>query len=71
MKLIPWELSHFAVWQFSAGPSLPSPVLLSPLGVVWALVGASLLSALVTRRHRALYDFAAGTTVVRDARTAQ
>ncbi|MGH2401404.1 MAG: RDD family protein [Candidatus Limnocylindria bacterium] len=63
LKLLPWELSHFAIWQLSAGPSVPPPVPYIALIVVWVLVGASLASVLVSRRKRAIYDFAAGTVV--------
>ena len=64
LKFAPWELAHAAIWQFTfAGPRAPA-ALDVVLGVVWLLVGLNFLSALVDRRHRALYDLLAGTAVL-------
>lgn len=64
VKLLPWEVAHFAVWQLSAGPTVPDPIPYLALGVVWAIVGASLATALVTRRRRGAHDLVAGTMVL-------
>ena len=64
VKLLPWELSHFAIWQLSAGPTVPAPLPYLALGLVWTLVGATLVTALVTRRRRAVHDLIAGTMVL-------
>jgi uncharacterized RDD family membrane protein YckC len=65
LKFLPWELAHGVIWQFSAaGPNLP-PVLTVWLTGVWVLVGLNVVSVLVDRERRALYDLVAGTIVVR------
>lgn len=64
VKLAPWELSHFAIWRLTAGPTVPDAAPPVALGLVWALVGANLVSIVVTRRRRTLYDLVAGTVVV-------
>lgn len=64
LKFLPWELAHATIWQFLfAGPK-PPPLLDGALAVVWLLVGLNGLSVLVDRRHRAVYDLIARTTVV-------
>ena len=64
VKLLPWELSHFAVWQLSAGLTVSAFIPYVALGLAWALVGASLASALVTRRRRGVHDLVAETMVL-------
>lgn len=63
LKFIPWELAHTCIWQLNAGPSEPSPLILYGFILVWVLVGANLLSLLLTPRRQALYDLLAGTLV--------
>lgn len=65
LKLVPWELSHTAVWLFALGGSSANPIATILLVVVWSLIAANVVAALLT--GRALYDFAAGTRVVREA----
>ena len=63
VKLFPWELSHTAIWWFALDGLSASPIATVLLVVVWSLVAASVVSVVAT--GRAVYDFAAGTRVVR------
>lgn len=65
LKFVPWVLSHSLIWQLRFTPD--SAVALSSwgFGLVWLLVLANALSVLLNPRHRALYDLAAGTMVIR------
>ncbi|MCC7358873.1 MAG: RDD family protein [Anaerolineales bacterium] len=65
LKFVPWELAHACIWQMSfAGPA-PSPLVVLGFALVWLLVGANALSVVVSRQRQALYDWLAGTVVVR------
>lgn len=64
-KFIPWELSHFCIWQVTfAGPE-PSPLITAGFVLVWILVGANLVSLWITPTHQTVYDWLAGTVVTR------
>jgi hypothetical protein len=45
-----------------------SPFVMGGLALVWRLVGANLVSILVDRQRRSLYDLVAGTRVIVPAR---
>jgi uncharacterized RDD family membrane protein YckC len=64
-KFVPWELSHTLIWQISASPQSPPPAITAGFILVWLLVGANLLSLVLSRNHQTLYDRLAGTYVVR------
>jgi uncharacterized RDD family membrane protein YckC len=65
LKFVPWELAHACIWQVSfAGPQ-PSPIIGAGFALVWLLVGANVISLLASRKHQALYDWLAGSVVVR------
>lgn len=69
IRFIPWELAHSAVWRvrFGAEFSLHSiPFLL--IAGTYALVLANIASQLLDHRHRAIYDFIAGSEVKRASR---
>lgn len=63
VKLLPWELSHAAVWGIALAGGEPAPVHHALLALVWLLVAANLAGIGVWRR--AVYDAAVGTRVVR------
>lgn len=65
LKFVPWALSHTLIWQLRFAPE--SAAALSGWGftVVWALILANAFSVALNPRHKALYDLAAGTEVVR------
>ena len=64
LKFIPWELSHTLIWQLQFAPQESSPMISAGFLLVWILVGANLLSALLSKTHQTLYDRLAGTYVV-------
>jgi uncharacterized RDD family membrane protein YckC len=67
LKLVPWELAHACLWRIPGwplAPTTPSPIITAGLVLVWVLVGAYLLSMLVSKEYQALYDWIAGTYVV-------
>lgn len=64
LKFGPWELAHFTIWQLAFAADADSPIYLAGFGLVWALIGANVISVLVSPRRRALYDWLAGTEVV-------
>lgn len=65
LKFIPWEITHTCVWQFWTHPQSPPDWATWLLVLVWALVGANLVSAWVSPARQALYDRVAGTVVLR------
>ncbi len=64
VKFAPWELAHTCIWQITFAGDDVSPVVLVGLSLVYALIGANLLSALRSPRNQALYDRLARTVVV-------
>jgi uncharacterized RDD family membrane protein YckC len=65
LKFIPWELAHTCIWQVSFAPQEPSMLITAGFVLVWVLVGANVVSLLVSKRHQTLYDRLADTCVVR------
>jgi len=65
-KLLPWNLAHL-VMCFPAPPWDGGPDFELRRGIfaVYALVGANLATALMTRKQQSLHDLAVGTLVVR------
>lgn len=67
LKFVPWELTHACLWRIPGwplAPTAPSPIITAGLMLVWVLVGAYLVSMLVSKKHQALYDWIAGTAVI-------
>jgi uncharacterized RDD family membrane protein YckC len=67
LKLLPWELTHACLWRIPGwplAPTTPSLLITAGLALVWILVGADLVSLLVSKKHQALYDWIAGTYVL-------
>ncbi len=67
LKFIPWELTHACLWRIPGwplAPTTPSPIITVGLVLVWILLGAYLVSMLVSKKHQALYDWIAGTYVI-------
>lgn len=67
LKFVPWELAHTCIWQVRVAGQEDSPFILAGFLMVWLLVGANALCIGVTRTHQGLYDWIAGTVVVRKA----
>ncbi|HET9918702.1 MAG TPA: RDD family protein [Ktedonobacteraceae bacterium] len=67
LQFVPWELTHACLWRIPGwplAPTTPSPIITAGLVLVWVLVGANLLSILVSKKHQALYDWISGTAVI-------
>ena len=67
LKFAPWELAHACLWRIPGwplAPTTPSPIITAGLVLVWILVGAYVVSMLVSKKHQALYDWIAGTFVI-------
>jgi uncharacterized RDD family membrane protein YckC len=64
LKLVPWELAHFVVWQISFAANQSSPVYAFGFLLVWLLVAANLVSLLVSPRDQTLYDLVTRTQVL-------
>lgn len=64
LKFIPWELAHTCIWQINFAPQEPSPLIAAGFALVWILVGANVVSLLMSRTHQTLYDWLVGTLVV-------
>jgi uncharacterized RDD family membrane protein YckC len=67
LKFVPWELTHACLWRIPGwplAPATPSPLITAGLVLVWILVGAYLVTMIVSRTHQTVYDWIAGTAVV-------
>lgn len=67
LKFLPWELAHGYVWHLSLAPTAPSPLATLGLALVWLLVGANVLSLLLSAKRQTLYDRLAATYVLSSA----
>jgi uncharacterized RDD family membrane protein YckC len=68
IKFAPWELTHASLWRIPGwplDPATPSPLITAGLILVWVLVAVYLATMLASRRRQALYDWIAGSVVVR------
>ena len=62
IKFSPWQLAHTCIFQISYGQT--SPWLIVGALLAQGLVGIYVLSILVSKEHRALYDWPSGAYVV-------
>jgi uncharacterized RDD family membrane protein YckC len=65
LKFIPWELAHTCIWQISFSQQAPAPWINLGFVLVWILVGANFISLWISPTHQSLYDYLAGTYVVK------
>jgi uncharacterized RDD family membrane protein YckC len=65
LKFIPWELAHTCIWQVSFARQEPSPLIMPGFVLVWILIGANVVSLWISPKHQTLYDWLAGTYVVK------
>jgi uncharacterized RDD family membrane protein YckC len=68
LKLLPWELSHTCLWRVPGWPQAPQQppwFIIAGFVLVWILVGAYILSALLSKRRQTLYDRLSRCFVVR------
>lgn len=64
LKFIPWELAHTCVWQINFAPEESSSLITAGFILVWVLVGANIISLMMSKTHQTLYDRLSGTYVV-------
>ncbi|MHC4113249.1 MAG: RDD family protein [Planctomycetota bacterium] len=65
LKFIPWELAHTCIWQVSLARQEPSPMITAGFVLVWILIGANVVMLWISPKHQTLYDWLAGTYVVK------
>lgn len=66
LKFIPWELAHTCIWQIGFGRQEPSPMITAGFVLVWILVGANVVRLWISPTRQTLYDWLAGTYVVKE-----
>lgn len=64
LKFLPWELAHTCVWRVEFDGQESSPLIFLGFVLVWVLVGANIVSVLLSRKKQSLYDILAGSLVV-------
>jgi len=64
LKFIPWELAHACIWQISFAHGQSSAIYVVGFAIVWLIIGANVVSLLVSPTRQTLYDRVAGTLVV-------
>lgn len=64
LKFVPWELAHTCIWQIRFAPQEPSPMITAGFALVWILVGANIISLLISPTHQTLYDRLSGAYIV-------
>ena len=67
LKFIPWELAHTCIWQISFSKQTPPSWINMGFVLVWILVGANFVSLWTSPTHQTLYDYLAGTYVVKES----
>jgi uncharacterized RDD family membrane protein YckC len=70
LKFVPWELTHACLWRIPGWPLAPKvfpPLIVIGLALVWVIVGVYMLSLLISKTHRTLYDLLGRTRVVKSA----
>lgn len=65
LKFIPWEISHTLIWEIYFSPGVSSAVINYGFVLVYVLIGLNVGSLVMTKAHQTLYDFLAGTYVVK------
>ncbi|MHC4112721.1 MAG: RDD family protein [Planctomycetota bacterium] len=65
LKFFPWELAHTCIWQVSFARQEPSPLIMVGFVLVWILIGANVVSLWISPKNQTLYDWLAGTYVVK------
>jgi uncharacterized RDD family membrane protein YckC len=68
IKFLPWQIAHTSLFHIPGWPlavdQIP-PASIAGFGLVWLLVIVYLGMLIFTRSHRAPYDYAAGSMVIR------
>lgn len=69
LKFIPWEMTHTLIWQIQFSQGEPAGWINYGFGLVYLLVGLNIVSLLMSKTKQSLYDWIAGTYVIRRAET--
>lgn len=69
LKFIPWEISHTLIWQIQFSQGEPAGWINYGFGLVYVLVGLNMASLLISKTKQSLYDWIAGTYVIRRPET--
>ncbi len=67
LKLLPWQIAHTSIFHIEGlpfAPEEPTPLVISGFVLVYVLLGIYAISVLVSKKHRAPYDWAVGAYVV-------
>lgn len=66
LKFLPWELSHFLVYRLVMIGENEVPISYSVIGgIIYSLMFAYILTAILTKKKQSLYDLISKTQVVR------
>lgn len=65
LKFVPWELAHACIWQIRFARDPSAAIYTVGFVAVWLIIGANIVSLLISPTRQTLYDRAAGTVVVR------
>lgn len=70
IKFLPWQIAHTSIYQLSAMGFGNKLSINSQIGFVltYLLAGIYVISILTTKKHRTLYDIAAGSCVILEGR---
>ena len=63
VKFLPWQIGHTCLFQGLAATVMPSVVIVGYV-LVYLSVGIYVASALISKKHRTPYDWAAGSYVI-------
>jgi len=67
VKFLPWQIAHTSIYHIEGlpfAPIDPSPMVVAGFALVYLLVGIYIASALISKKHRTPYDWAAGSFVI-------
>lgn len=68
-KVIPWQIAHTCLFHIPGWPMAATtvpPMVTDGLVLVYVLAGIYIAAALITKKHRTPYDWAAGSYVIID-----
>src|SRR5690606_28098626 len=69
LKFIPWEMAHTLIWQIQFSEGEPAGWINYGFALVYVLVGLNIASLLISKTRQSLYDWIAGTYVMRRPET--
>ena len=67
VKFLPWQMAHTSIYHIKGLPFVPeepSPLVIAGFVLVYVLAGIYVASALISKKHRTPYDWAAGSYVI-------